>query len=76
MNGQDLVGADEYDDGGFEVTVRVYKREEHQPPDLGFLEGLVVWQEFQQVYLVFDIISLAFNNGRWGDLQLLAWLKM
>ncbi|KAM0054212.1 hypothetical protein Hdeb2414_s0006g00192471 [Helianthus debilis subsp. tardiflorus] len=37
------------DDGGFEVTVRVYKREEHQPPDLGFLEGLDVWQGFQQL---------------------------
>ncbi|KAJ0692427.1 hypothetical protein HanPI659440_Chr15g0585821 [Helianthus annuus] len=49
MNGQDLVGADEDDDGGFEVTVRVYKREEHRPPDLGFLEGLVGWQEFQQL---------------------------
>ncbi|KAJ0793552.1 hypothetical protein HanOQP8_Chr01g0030681 [Helianthus annuus] len=49
MNGQDLVDADEDNDGGFEVTVRVYKQEEHRPPDLGFLEGLVVWQGFQQL---------------------------
>ncbi|MFS7918667.1 hypothetical protein Hanom_Chr03g00203831 [Helianthus anomalus] len=49
MNGQDLVGADEDNDGGFEVTARVYKQEEHRPPDLGFLEGLVVWQGFQQL---------------------------
>ncbi|KAF5768504.1 hypothetical protein HanRHA438_Chr14g0647791 [Helianthus annuus] len=48
MNGQYLVGAVEDDDGGFEATVRVYKRDEHRPPDLGFLEGLVVWQGFQQ----------------------------
>ncbi|KAJ0501098.1 hypothetical protein HanRHA438_Chr11g0497261 [Helianthus annuus] len=45
INGQDLAGADEDDDGGFEVTVR----EELRPPDLGFLEGLVVWQGFQQL---------------------------
>ncbi|MFS7922497.1 hypothetical protein Hanom_Chr03g00249821 [Helianthus anomalus] len=44
MNGQALMGADKDDDGGFEVAVMVYKREEHRPPDLGFLEGLVVWQ--------------------------------
>ncbi|MFS7918679.1 hypothetical protein Hanom_Chr03g00203971 [Helianthus anomalus] len=49
MNGQDLGGADEDNDGGFEVTVRVYKQEEHWPPDLGFLEGLVVRQGFQQL---------------------------
>ncbi|MFS7966409.1 hypothetical protein Hanom_Chr09g00773411 [Helianthus anomalus] len=49
MNGQALVGADKDAYGGFEVVVMVYKREEHQPPDLGFLEGLVVSQGFQQL---------------------------
>ncbi|KAJ0743189.1 hypothetical protein HanPI659440_Chr10g0372951 [Helianthus annuus] len=48
-NGKDLVGADQDDDGGFEVTVRVCKREEHRLPDLGFLEGLVFWQGFHQL---------------------------